>query len=282
VAAAAPAQAQVMFTLSSLSRQTVDAMLDNISNLSPAAGRLLYRNDSDDVRIEIREYENIRWLHIGGEAIQAAMNVALPDQLILPINIAMLSTLLFYERPTKLLNLGFGIGCFERFFMARIPNLRLTSVESNASIIRLAKKYFFIPDDYPVVNDNADHFLRNIDERYSIILCDIFENERNPSCLSDSRFYYAAYRALDANGVLAVNLLALSESDLIAVLLEVRRHFAWVLLLQIPNFGNLILIALKNEPPPPGTIDLRAERLSEKLAVDLRRLPAQLQRLPSK
>ncbi|MCH7696215.1 MAG: hypothetical protein IIB73_07965 [Proteobacteria bacterium] len=257
-------------------------MLDKIYKLSPQDSRLLYTEDSDIQFIQIRQYENLRWLHSGGEAVQAMMDVDSPYQPIFPINIAMLSALLFYQQPTKLLNLGFGIGCFERFFNACMPDTLITSVESNETIIGLAREYFFIPDEYPVINEKADHFLSHNNVIYSIILCDIFEGEKHPLCLTDNQFYGKAFRSLEEEGVLVVNLLLATELELIAVLLEVRKHFEWVLLLQIPNFGNMILIALKDEPPSSETLEIRATNMSGNLGVDLTDIPNRLTLLPKK
>ena len=66
------------------------------------------------------------------------------------------------------------------------------------------------------------------------------------------------------------------------MLLEVRKHFEWVLLLQIPNFGNMILIALKDEPPSSETLEIRATNISGNLGVDLTDIPNRLTLLPEK
>lgn len=251
-----------------------------LRRLSPQAGECLHVERSDQQLIEVRELAPLRWLHFGGNAIQSVMSIDAPALPLQPYNIAMLGTLLFQPRPKRMLNLGFGGGTFERFFRAYYPELALTSVEANATVIQLAKRFFHIPDDYPVINEAAENFLARNHKRNDLVFCDIFDVHYHPACLFDNHFYLQALNRLTASGVFAVNLLPATESELLAILLAIRQHFPWTLLLEIPDQRNIVLFGLRQEAPDIAALESAAAALAIKTGVDMTSLPTRLTRLP--
>lgn len=257
-------------------------VLDHIHKLSADDSQLLYAEKTKGHRIEIREHGNLRWMCIGGESVQSLVNTDSPEDPILPNHIAMLSALLFYKKPERLLNLGFGGGSFERFFMDRLPDCSLTSVDSDRTIIQLAKDYFFIPNDYQVINQTADKFLKNTQDLYNIILCDIFNGEDHPDCLRSDQFFANTFRCLTSDGVFVLNLLPASEQALLEILLLVRNHFAYVSLLEIPNHANVLLFAMNKEPPSTAKLEELAADTYSQMRIDLKEIPSRFKYLPIK
>jgi spermidine synthase len=253
--------------------------LDKLSNLD---GRLLYADESNGQTIEVREQGDLRWLHFGGHAIQALMRLDRPDELLLPYNIAMLGALLFVDKPRHLLNLGLGSGSFERFFRARMPGLSVTSVESNATVVDLARQYFFIPQQQSVFIQSADDFLLRHKKIYDLIFCDIFAGDHHPTFMEQAPFYESLSRCLRENGVVAMNLLPKNDTELLNILLAVRRHFAWVWLMEFPDHRNIVLYLMNHKPLEKSELELRAAELGRSLGVDLGDLPRRLLRLPEK
>jgi len=250
--------------------------------LTSRDGKLLHSETTDDQFIAIRELDNLRWMHFGDDAVQAVIKLDEPARIVLPYNIAMLAALLFPERPRKLLNLGVGGGTFERFFSARMPDLGLTSVESSAAVIRLARQFFLVPEQVPVINDSAGRFLNADSSKYDVMFCDVYGDRQRPDCLADNRFYADASRCLAVDGVLVINLLPASEAELLEILLAVRQHFAWVCLLEFPDHRNVLLFVSTQQAPATATLEARAAALSPGLGVDLAGIPARLRRLPEK
>lgn len=250
--------------------------------LNPRDGRLLHSGTADGQFIDIREFNNLRWMHFGGEAVQAVMRLDEPALIVQPYNVAMLAGLLFPGHPHKLLNLGVGGGTFERFFRASMPDLSLTSVEARAAVIRLARRFFLVPEQLPVVNETAERFLRTDSGTYDVIFCDIYGDRQRPDCLVDSCFYADASRRLAVDGVLVVNLLPASEAELLEILLAIRQHFAWVCLLEFPDHRNVLLYVSTQQAPATAVLEARAASLSPALGVDLAGIPARLRRLPVK
>jgi spermidine synthase len=254
----------------------------SLSRLSNLDGRLLYAGDSHGRTIEVREQGDLRWLHFGGHAIQALMRLDRPDELLLPYNIAMLGALLFVDTPRRLLNLGLGSGSFERFFRARMPGLSVTSVESNAAVVDLARQYFFIPQQQAVFIQSADDFLTRHKKTYDLIFCDVFEGDQHPVFMKQAVFYESLSKCLQKDGVVAINLLPKNDTELLNILLAIRRHFAWVWLMEFPDHRNIVLFLMNHEPVGKNELELRAAELGRSLGVDLSDLPRRLLRLPER
>lgn len=254
-------------------------LLEKIYDLSPEQSRVLLSEVLDEQLIEVREFENYRWLQIGGDSIQALMDIDAPEQILLPNIQALLATLLFCPEPARILNLGFGCGSVERFFTEKYPVTEITSLESNAAVIELAREYFFIPNEQHIVNTAAETFLATSSNAYDIILCDIFEDEEHPACLYAPEFYQNVFNCLDKRGVLAINLLPESEDDVLSILLAMKNYFDHVSLLEVPNHFNAILYASNFRLPDTAALDVAANDLLEKKKLDLRALPQRLNRL---
>ncbi len=192
----------------------------------------------------------------------------------------MLAALGWCAQPPRILNLGFGGGAFERFFSARWPPARVTSVELDARMVELARRHFFVPLDWPVTIAAAAEYLRTCTDRYDLILCDIYSGEAHPPCLSDSDFYTHAARCLNATGVFVLNLSPGAERALLDLLLVMRRRFSASALATVPDSGNVVVVLsngaqLDLDPP----VD-RVAALSRLLGIDLAGILRRFQRLP--
>lgn len=253
---------------------------ETLERLLPQDGNLVHAEPSDNQIIEVRESASLRWITFGGNAMQSVMCVDTPELPLQPYNIAMLAALLFQPRPRKLLNLGFGGGTFERFFRAHYPRLALTSVESNATVIQLAKRFFRIPGDYPVINEPAENFLATDHSRYHIIFCDIFDAHYHPHCLFDHRFYLQALQRLTTDGVFVINLLPASESELLEILQALRQHFSWTLQLEIPDHRNIVLFGFRQSLPGIAELENMAAAILENTGVDLTALASRFKHFP--
>jgi len=196
---------------------------------------------------EVRQYRHYRWLNIDGYLIQSVMDLDQPGKLMNPVNIYMLAVLYFIENPVRVLNLGFGGGVFERFFIEHYANITLHSVENNETIIHLAREYFGIEPDYPVYLQSAEKFVAGNDAKYNLILCDIFSQEDHPVCLYSESFYSDCQGCLDDDGIIVLNLVCESEKDLLKILLQLRKVFRYGCLLEIPEHQNIIVFASKQD-----------------------------------
>ncbi len=254
-------------------------LLEKIYDLLPEQSQVLRSEIVDDLLIEVREFENYRWLQIGGDSIQGLMDVSSPSQILLPNIQALMATLLFCPEPKQLLNLGFGCGSIERFCIERFSDLEITSLETSESVIKLAKEFFFIGEGCQIINTSAEVFFANESKTYDIILCDIFNDEEHPACLYDDSFYNNLVNCLEDNGVLAINLLPESEDDVLDILLPMKNYFDNISLLEVPNHFNAILYASNFKLPETTELETLANKCLKQTGLDLSDLPKRLNRL---
>ncbi len=237
--------------------------------IKPTDGNLICALRSDAGEIEVREGNGVRWMHFGGDAIQAMMIIDEPAMPIIPYQINMLAVLLFNRTPNFALNLGVGGGSFERFFAEYLPELMVTSVESNPNVISLLQDYFSVSARIPVINRDAEVYLSGCTTSYDLILCDLFDDTGHSSCAYDSDFYANAFRCLSTDGVFVINLLPETEAEMVDILLAVRASFDHVVLMEIPYYENILLFCLKQAVPEIDLLEFRARELYETSGIDL-------------
>ncbi len=256
-------------------------LLEKIYELRPDQSELLFSEHVNGQLIEVREFEHYRWILIDGSSIQSLMDVSSPCQIMLPNAKAMMVALLFCPNPQQLLNMGFGGGLFERFFATNYPELKITSLESNETIIRLSKEFFFIAEEHPIINDSAEHFLAKKQTSFDIILCDIFSAEKHPGCLYEAEFYANASYYLDRTGVFALNLIPDSEEDVVTIVIAMKNSFNHISLLEVPGHANVIIFASQCNSLELERVSLEIEidALLKQTKLDLTDVPQKLIRL---
>ena len=202
----------------------------------------------------IWQTKTYRWVQ-EGDAIQSVMRRDKPDELVLPTHRYMLVALALVNSPRRILNLGFGVGAFERKFAAAFPELGVTSVEASAAMLEVAENYFDAAET-PVTLSSAEGFIGQADHAFDVVMVDLFAAGKNASCLYEGRFYEDLRQSVDAGACVAINLIPEDEKDLLAVLLPLRQCFAAVAMASIPERQNLILLAsdhaIPNDLPSPA------------------------------
>lgn len=250
--------------------------------IKPCDGDLLLALRTDAGEIEVREGDGLRWMHFGGDAIQAMMIIDEPYTPIIPYQIYMLAVLLLNPAANFALNLGVGGGSFERFFAHYLPELMVTSVESNPDVIGLLPDFFSISAGIPVINRDAAAYLSDCTTSYDLILCDLFDHSGHNPCAHDREFYANALRCLSSTGVFAINLLPETEAEMVDILLAVRSSFERVMLVEIPFYKNILLFCLRQSAPDRELLELRCQKLAETVGIDLTDIIDSMLLLPQK
>jgi spermidine synthase len=250
--------------------------------IKPSDGELVGAVCSGRHNIEVREGEGLRWMHFGGDAIQAMMILQDPSRPIIPYQIYMLGALLFHPAPDFVLNLGVGGGSFERFFAVYVPQAAVTSVESNAEVVRLLRDCFPILAHMPVINLDAEKYLTDCATTYDLILCDLFDSGGNLPLTTKSSFYREVERCLSNNGIFVINLLPDTEAEMVDILAAVRESFQHVLLLLVPLFQNTVLYCLKQDSPDSDMIERRATKFLQETGIDLTDIADLVVQLPQR
>ncbi|MBI4194949.1 MAG: polyamine aminopropyltransferase [Betaproteobacteria bacterium] len=213
----------------------------------------------DAETVYVSEKFGVRSLHIGSDTIQSSMRIARPDELELSYTRSMMGFLLFNERPGRVLMVGLGGGSLAKFVYRRLPWTVTEVVEVNPRVVAIARQYFHVPPDdarFKVIVEDGAEYLARQSEGADVIAVDGYDAESQVEALSDSAFYNACHRRLNAGGILVVNLWG-SDRNFNATLLRIERAFpAGTVCLPAEKPGNIIVFAFKDSPGSARWSDL--------------------------
>jgi hypothetical protein len=132
---------------------------------------------------------------------QSAMSLMRPERLVFPYERAMALAVAVRPEPRTALQLGLGGGAMVRFLSAYYPDCELTIVESDPTVIDLARRHFYIAA--PVEQADAITFLAETEQRFDAIMVDIYGGDGfNAPPLE---FWDACAATLQPKGCVAIN-----------------------------------------------------------------------------
>ncbi|MFT5445551.1 MAG: spermidine synthase [Gammaproteobacteria bacterium] len=234
--------------------------IDELIAIGPNASALLHQQQSGSEVIRISEHAGLRWVHTSEQTLLSAFRPDDPATPVFPNHRCMLCALLLCAQPASVLNLGFGVGSFERYFQRHLAHISIESVDTSSALVELSRQWFQIPNDWPVIIAAAhDHLLQSGDT-FDLVLCDIFIGDTHPPCLFEADFYAAAAKRLHPDGVLALNLSPESDDELLRILLAVRTSFANVMLSTLSGHGNVVVLASREAFAEITELRRRAQR----------------------
>jgi spermidine synthase len=131
------------------------------------------------------------------------------DERDLPVEYTRFMTagLMYAKDVRSILEIGFGGGRTSWYLHRYLPNVQLTSVELDPTVVELAKKYFGIKQEpnFQIVNRDGRLFLSESKDRYDIILIDAYRGPFVPFHLLTREFFQIVKDHLAAGGVVAQN-----------------------------------------------------------------------------
>ena len=232
--------------------------------------------------LTVSEERGVRTLHVGGEAIQSSMRLSDPFALELDYTRCMMSFLLFHPRPRRALKIGLGGGSLVKFFWQRLPGLRTRVVELDERVVRVAREQFHLPaDDARLTVEVGDGAHALAPECCDLLVVDAFADEHPPAALVSQAFFDAAWLALEAPGVLVLNLMD-DDPRLDERLRRVERAFGGAALaLPAPYDPNVLVFALKGAPARLAWDELarRAHALERRFGLPFPRYVPRLKRM---
>src|SRR5271168_865066 len=132
---------------------------------------------------------------------QSSMDLLYPAQLVFHYERLMSLAFAMVERPVTALLLGVGGAAMWRFVRAYMPDCSPTLVDSDETIIALARRWFYL--NQPVVHDTAHLYLAATTAQFDAILVDLY-GPAGPA-ESDEAFWTRCLDALAPGGCLASN-----------------------------------------------------------------------------
>jgi len=217
--------------------------------------------------LTVSEERGVRYLHVGGEAIQSAMRMEDPFALELDYTRCMMAFLLFHAEPRRALMIGLGGGSLAKFFHRRLARLHTHVVEYDERVIATARALFHVPaDDARLAIEHGDGVQALAPECCDLLVVDGYEDESTPSAMVSQAFFDAAWCALEEPGVLVMNVMD-DDKDFDRHLRRMENAFGGaVLAFQSLRDPNIVVLALKGLPPALdwNVLRARADALEKK------------------
>ncbi len=227
--------------------------------------------------IQISERSGVRYLHFNSDWIQGAMRVARPWQLELEYTREMMTSLLLRpDLPRRVLLVGLGAASLLKFLHHHFPEMHLTVVEIEPSVLHAARQFFNLPDDplriRIVIADAVDYVLQP-GEHFDLILLDGFNEDGRPGMLDTLPFYQACRARLSQQGILAVNMLSRNRGFKASVERVLQAFDDRAFVFPSCESGNAITFAAHGESVVLPLTDLKTRAEQLKVQTSLNVLP---------
>jgi spermidine synthase len=144
----------------------------------------------------------------GSDAIQSEVNLASPDELTLSYARHMMVALPLVERPSRILVVGLGGACIQRYLRKLLPDATIETAELDPEMRNVAARYFFFKEDArQIVHLGYGRaFIEASKQKYDLIFLDAFTATSIPYHLATREFLEAVRDHLAEGGVVCANL----------------------------------------------------------------------------
>ena len=228
-------------------------------------GKIICRRRDCLGEITIADQDGIRSLSFGDAGVQSRIRLNQPGALLMEYCQAMMSALVFGNRPRSVLLIGLGGGSLINFMLQACPDASIDAVEIREQIISLAHDYFFIPKEnsnLTIINAAGQDFIKlqaECGKFYDLILVDAFDEDGPASQIIEEEFLSACSERLNENGIFVANLWTGPAEKFPALYARVKAVFAGntLKLMLSESDGNAITFAFQN---PSICRDLSAYR----------------------
>ena len=218
------------------------------------ADRILTRHKTRLTGLRIEQQGDQRLLRFDndGEAIQSAIDRHQPHQLHMQNLLYLMGVLMFIPEPSRILVLGVGGGAMIHFLRHHLPQAHITGVEHDAELLELAQQHLQLPagdDQLLYVIEDADRFSRQCQQRFDLILCDIFSGPFSPGWLLARDSIDSLKHLLGADGAIAYNLLVRQAKSFAGFYRQLRLAYQrQTVSLELDDYQNLLVFALNSAP----------------------------------
>lgn len=180
-----------------------------------AAGdeRIVEEAKSPFNHVVVAETDDVRTMYFvvdGTYYIESRLDRHQPLALDLDYTRTMMAGFLVQPQIERLLMIGFGGGTISNYLFRRFPGLEIDAVDIDGEVIRLARKYFEVPDDPKYRTHAADGrlFVEQSDPsmRWDMIMLDAFRGVFVPFHLKTREYYALLKSRLSDRGVVVANL----------------------------------------------------------------------------
>lgn len=147
----------------------------------------------------------------------------------------------------KALMLGCAGCALPRFIARQFPDCKTTGIEYEKEFVRLANEYFFvqdIKDRFTLLEGDAFAFVEKgeLKERQSLIMIDMFEEDRYPEKVYTDTFIKAIFENMDETAIAIFNFITVEKSVVTEFANSIKEPFDEKLVMKRGNENVLLLI----------------------------------------
>lgn len=107
---------------------------------------------------------------------------------------------------SSVLILGFGAGTVAKLVRKYLPNSEIEGIEIDKYMLELGEKYLELDKgDYKIKIGDAFKELKNIKNKYSLIIVDLYQGDQFPSNFEDGKNIILIKKILDKTGIVIFN-----------------------------------------------------------------------------
>jgi len=216
-------------------------------------------------RLELRSNDN---------ALQSLIDLRNPHKLGLRNLEHLMSVLLFIPEPERVLMLGTAAGSLLHFLRHYYPEADITAVDIDVELVEKMLQMEVLPPagaGLTYVYDDAARFILSCEQKYDLILVDVFTGAQSPSWLLEKKYINGHYHLLSERGAVAYNLLIDSDHDFKLFYRDLRLVFnRQTLCLPVKGYENTIAYGIRHPVPARDMAWYmqHATALSERLDID--------------
>lgn len=176
-----------------------------------AEEKLLEQATSEYNEIIVTERGSSRTMYFvvdGTRFIESRKDLDHPNSLDLDYSRTMMAGFLLNPAPKRFMMMGLGGGQISNYLFERFPELEIDAVDIDPEVVRLAHKYFGVPDHprYRTHVVDGRLFIENATEPWDQIMLDAFRGVFVPFHLKTREAYQACLTKLTPGGVVVANL----------------------------------------------------------------------------
>jgi spermidine synthase len=144
----------------------------------------------------------------GSDSIQSEMNMSNPNELVLDYTRHMIASVPLVDNPKRILIVGLGGACLQRYLHDLLPNTVIESAELDPAVLEVAKEYFNFTEDgrQKVQIGDGREYVEKSQEKYDIIMLDAFSATSIPYRLATREFLQRVKERLAKGGIVCANL----------------------------------------------------------------------------
>ena len=210
--------------------------------------KIIYSSGRHNTLIEVRDNGSHRSLYFSGDILQSRMNNSDHASLCLSYTMFMTFPLLLQD-PDDILIIGVGGGSTIRFLHQYFPQATIDGVDCVDEVLEICTTFFSMPTAPHVRLHSAkgDEFLLATEKKYSLIQLDAFDQQGMSASAYNEHFFSLSASALTDVGLLTCNIWSNNRLHLKQTKEAIEKFFPYTIYIPIPERGNIIAVASKNQ-----------------------------------